>query len=236
MEQGHRLLSPGPRSRSQERQRQLQPRLCPGDAGGWTAAVASYRKALDLAPKNPWIRTSLHFAQRAASLEPKLPAYVKGDLRPHSNDERLALAKLCRSRQHYAFAARLYVDAFSADPSAANDLDAGHRYSAICCATLAAAGKGNDADLAPTERLRWRRQGLTWLRAHLGVFTKEVLSSKSADRANGQSELYWMQVDPNFALLRDEAALKKMPAEERQACKRFWADVATLLKKAQATR
>jgi hypothetical protein len=43
---------------------------------------------------------------------------------------------------------------------------------------------------------------------------------------------HWQQ-DGDLAGLRDAAALAKLPAEERAACERLWADVAALLKKAE---
>jgi hypothetical protein len=43
---------------------------------------------------------------------------------------------------------------------------------------------------------------------------------------------HWQQ-DPDLAGLRDEAALAKLPAEERAACEKLWADVVSLLKQAE---
>ena len=43
---------------------------------------------------------------------------------------------------------------------------------------------------------------------------------------------HW-EKDTDFAGLRDKAALDKLPAEERAACEKLWADVAVLLKKAK---
>jgi hypothetical protein len=43
---------------------------------------------------------------------------------------------------------------------------------------------------------------------------------------------HWQQ-DSDLAGVRDAAALEKLPAEERAACAKLWADVAALLKKAE---
>jgi hypothetical protein len=43
---------------------------------------------------------------------------------------------------------------------------------------------------------------------------------------------YW-QHDLDLAGIRDAAMLAKLPAEERAACEKLWADVAALLKKAE---
>jgi hypothetical protein len=41
-------------------------------------------------------------------------------------------------------------------------------------------------------------------------------------------ELARWQADPDLAGLRDADALARLPADERQACRRFWADVQSL--------
>jgi len=44
---------------------------------------------------------------------------------------------------------------------------------------------------------------------------------------------HWQQ-DRDLAGARDATALDKLPAEEHAACERLWADVAALLKQAEA--
>ena len=39
--------------------------------------------------------------------------------------------------------------------------------------------------------------------------------------------------DPNLASLRDKDAVDKLPEAEREACRKLWADVTALLKKAE---
>jgi hypothetical protein len=79
------------------------------------------------------------------ALEARLPAVLAGKDRPANTAEGLELAGLCQTTKRYAVAARLFADAFAADPSPADDLSAGHRYNAACCAALATAGRGTDA-------------------------------------------------------------------------------------------
>jgi hypothetical protein len=43
---------------------------------------------------------------------------------------------------------------------------------------------------------------------------------------------YW-QLDSALSGVRAEAAVAKLPAEERAACEKLWADVGELLKKAE---
>jgi hypothetical protein len=130
-------------------------------------------------------------------------------------------------------AAGLYADAFAADPKLADDLTAGHRYNAACYAALAAAGQGEDAaKLDAKERARLRKQALDWLRADLVLRTKQLESGQAADRAQVRQQMRHWQQDSDLAAIRDKAALAQRPADERQACEKLWADVASLLRKA----
>jgi len=99
---------------------------------------------------------------------------------------------------------------------------------------LAAAGQAEDAaKLDDKERTRLRQQALDWLRADLALRTKQLETGNPADRAAGQSALRHWQKDSDLTGLRDRAALAKLPAEERGAYERLWADVAELLKSAR---
>jgi hypothetical protein len=59
-------------------------------------------------------------------------------------------------------------------------------------------------------------------------------TGKPADRAAFQQAMRHWQRDSDVAGIRDAAALAKLPPEERAACEKLWADVAALLKKAEA--
>jgi hypothetical protein len=130
--------------------------------------------------------------------------------------------------------ASLYADAFAADPKLGDDLEVQHRYSAACCAALAAAGTGEDAArLDDKERARLRKQGLDWLRADLALYTKLSASGAANARPLVQQRMRHWQRDTDLAGIRDKPAMAKLPAEEEQACTQLWADVAALLKKAE---
>jgi hypothetical protein len=45
-----------------------------------------------------------------------------------------------------------------------------------------------------------------------------------------------LQTDPDLAGLRDPAPLAKLPDPEQEVCRKLWADVAALLKKAQEAK
>jgi hypothetical protein len=106
-----------------------------------------------------------YIPKRLLELDRKLPAILRREAQPADAREGLALAQLCRQyKRLYATSARLYADAFAADPRLADDLRAPHLYAAARAAALAAAGKGEDAaKLEDAERARLRGLALAWL-------------------------------------------------------------------------
>jgi tetratricopeptide (TPR) repeat protein len=172
--------------------------------------------------------------KRLLKLEKRLPELLRGEDKPASALEGLDLARLCHLKHLNAAAVRFAAAAFTAEPKLADDLQAGHRSNAACCAALAAAGKGKDAaKLDAKERARLRQQSLDWLRADLALRGKQLQSGKPADRAAVQRALRHWQKDSDLAGLRDKEALTKLPAEEQKVCTQLWADVAALRKKAE---
>jgi tetratricopeptide (TPR) repeat protein len=196
-------------------------------------AIACYKKAIELDPKFAPFRTVLAEAARLAAARNRFAAFQNGSYTPASNDERLGLIEWCQIKKLHRTAARLYAAAFAADPKLADDLNAGHRYDAACSAALAAAGQGEDAaKVDDKERARLRTLALDWLRADLVLRTRQLESGKPADRAAVRQALRHWQQDTDLAGLRDQAALAKLPAEERAAYEKLWADVVAILKKA----
>jgi tetratricopeptide (TPR) repeat protein len=110
----------------------------------------------------------------------------------------------------------------------------GFRYDAACSAAQAGCDRGvNSGKLTATRRLALRRQALTWLRAELAAMTVWLRLDSSAHARHVLSRLGEWQKNPDLAGLRDEIALKQWTVEERNACRRLWADVADLLNKAK---
>ena len=182
-------------------------------------------------PSAQWVAT----AERLVRLEAKLPDVLAGKATPTDNRERLGLIEVCRLQRRHAAAARLYADAFSADPKLADDLNAGHRYRAACAAALAAAGQGTDAgQLDDQTDSRLRQQALAWLRADLDAWNR--LLHQGSDQARvarvTRALLPWM-VDIDLARVRGPNALALLPQAERPDWQKFWQDVAALRQRAQ---
>ena len=156
---------------------------------------------------------------------------------PHDNVERLALLGVCRFRNLSFASARLYADAFAADPKLANDPDVSHRYNAACAAALVGCGGGEDGGtLSQAERARWRKQARAWLQAELAAWAKKLDSTTAADYVLVQKTLTHWQVDPDLAGLREPRALDKLSADERKECLALWKEVGAVLKRTQKTK
>lgn len=96
-------------------------------------------------------------------------------------------------------------------------------------AARAAAGQGH-AEPPPDDavKAKLRRQALDLLRANLTTWRQLLESGRPRDQqAIGQALGRWRQ-DSDLASLRDPAALARLPADERQALTRLWADVDAL--------
>jgi serine/threonine-protein kinase len=206
--------------------------------GQFAEARQETQHTLDLLPARDPLRNSfkqqLQRCERWLARDQKLPAILQGKAQPANAGERLALAWLClQFKKRYTAAARFYAEAFAADPKLADDFKEGYRYDAACAAALAAARQGNDtAQLKEQERAGWRKQAVTWLRADLARWAKQLEGGQPADRRAVAATMRNWQQDTKLANLRDRDAVAQLPAEEQKACYQLWADVAALRKKA----
>jgi serine/threonine-protein kinase len=212
----------------------------------WGAAQADSRDV--------WI---CHILRREAEalILANLPAFLRGGYQPRDNDERLALVGVCQSEGLYHAAARLYADAFAADPNLAEaltsdcrtraalgdkqpvgrveELATRCRYPAARCAALAGCGLGEGgARLGETERARWRRQARDWLRADLAVWAGTLDAGLRGARTLVRSLLMHWQADPDLAGLREARALEKLSVEEKKQWLALWKEVEALLGRA----
>ncbi len=203
--------------------------------GEFGKALEELRRGHELGSKNPrwpyssalWVRQ----CERLVELEGKLPGILEGKTAPANPGERIVWAGVCYLKRVYGAAARFYADAFAADPKLADDLKAGHRYKAACCAALAAAGQAADAgNLDDREQTRLRHQALAWLLADLDLWSVRLAGGKSEDRQVVRATFQHWQSDADLSGVREVAALKKLTDNEQAAWRKLWADVAELLK------
>jgi tetratricopeptide (TPR) repeat protein/tRNA A-37 threonylcarbamoyl transferase component Bud32 len=202
--------------------------------GRFAEAKTSTEQALKLLARNdplqPPLLRQLQQCQTLLALKAKLPDVLAGKAQPADQREWLGFLEVCRLQQRHAATATLAAAAFAADARLADDLKAGHRYHAACAAALAAAGQGSDAGpLDATQRSRLRQQALDWLRADLALCRKRLADATPAERQATRKMLQHWQRDTDLASVRDAATLKKLPAEEDQAWRKLWDDVAEML-------
>jgi tetratricopeptide (TPR) repeat protein len=110
-------------------------------------------------------------------------------------------------------------------------------YNGACASALAGCGQGEDAaKLGNQERSRFRRQALDWLRVNLAAYRR--LLEKEPDKAGPpvREQMQHWQQDTDFAGVRGQDALAKLPEAERQQWQKLWADVADLLARATAEK
>jgi serine/threonine-protein kinase len=187
----------------------------------WSAPPADNRDS--------WIRHILRREAEALIL-PNLPAFLEGRYQPKDNDERLALLGVCQFQGRHAAAARLYADAFAADPPLADDLAGKHRYRAARAAAQAGCGRGSDAArTGATERGSWRRQARAWLRADLAAWIRVFDNDPTAKRADVRKALTNWQVDPELVCVRESGALDQLGGDERAEYSALWTEVTALL-------
>jgi len=205
------------------------------DQGRFGEALAALQAGHKLGSQRPdrpsagWIRQ----VEQLIQLDARLAKVLNGESRPTDASERVQLAFLCQNyKKLYVTAVAWYAEAFAAEPKAADDLKAGHRYNAACAAALAGSGHGQDAGkLKDGERARLRQQALDWLRADLTMYGKLLQSANPQDQTVARQQLAHWQHDNHLIDIRGSAAIAKLPAAERQAWVQLWSDVQTLLRK-----
>jgi tetratricopeptide (TPR) repeat protein len=203
--------------------------------GQFAEALVHRRRGHEHGSKNPrwrypsaqWVRN----CERLVELDGILPVILDGKMQPLDTAEHLALAQLCQMpcKKQYAAAVRFYSKAFADKPQLSADLNAQHRYSAACAAALAGCGQGKDVDkFDDKERARLRQQALDWLRADLKAY--RLVMEKSAGKAGpaiAERMQHWLQ-DNDFAGVRGEDDLSKLPEAERAPWQKLWQEVEAL--------
>jgi tetratricopeptide (TPR) repeat protein len=207
--------------------------------GRFADALGSLKRGHELGSARPgwqypsakWVRD----ARRLVALDARLPQFLSGQAQPASAGEGIALAQMCQMFKKRYAAARFYAGAFAARPALAEKLGSpGSRYDAACAAALAGCGAGKDAvDLGPMQRLRWRRQALTWLHADLRAWQQVLAREPLRGRVAVVQQLQHWLADGDFQGVRGADALAVLPEEERPAWHKLWAAVADTLARAE---
>ncbi len=181
------------------------------EAGDYRAALEALAR-VDSGPPPPDPNlnpsTLASRADQLMALEERLPAVVTGSDRPADAEEAEGFARIAFSRSQYGVAARLWADAFDADPTLATDPFSWNRSHAAQAAALAAEGGHSEGSLDAEFQAHWRQQAVAWLEADLAGSATLLKSGPFTQRTAVARRLGRWQVDPALAGLRDERALE----------------------------
>jgi serine/threonine protein kinase/Tfp pilus assembly protein PilF len=208
---------------------------CLLEQGRFAEGLAALRKSHEIGSRTPGSQYPsagvVRNVERMAELDAKLPRVLKGEVKPSDARECLELARICESpwRALHAAAVRLYAEAMAADHRLAVSLKGQYRYRAARAAALAGCGQGKDAGQTDyEERLRLRRQALTWLRTDVAAYRRllDEMPAKAGPVVRAQME-HWKQ-EKDLAGVRTPAALAGLPAAERKEWHGLWTEVDAL--------
>jgi serine/threonine-protein kinase len=192
-------------------------------------AVANY----NWGPTDDQERQVFHALRREAEamMLPNLDSFLHGQYQPRNNDERLAFTGICQFENRSGQLARLWCDAFAADPNLARS----HRYDAACAAALAGCGRGIDsASFNDADRTHFRDQARQCLASDLDS-CEQQFQHGGTDRQNAEHTLSnWLKSE-DMAGVRDANALEKLPAEERKQWTDQWQRASDLARRASVT-
>jgi tetratricopeptide (TPR) repeat protein len=197
------------------------------DQGRFVEARAATERLLDIPADDARRRAQrrqLNLCDSLHAIDAKLPAILAGEERPMDVPTQLALAQWClKHKRLTATAAGLYASALAAQPSLADDLEAGNRYHAACAAALAGCGAGEDvAQLDDRRRAELRKAALAWLTAEYDVCAERHRVGNPGDRTVVATAVRSWLKSEDLAGVRDEQGLAKLPAEERRAWQALW--------------
>jgi len=193
-------------------------------SGDLESARAAFDRAETVAPDgSPQARRVADARGILDELErlPKVLARLPED---RSQAERLDGARLCARLYRGADAARLYAEAFEADPEAVEDRGYSLREQAARAAALAGTDRSVDAPEQSAARAALRAQALEWLRQELGTWTAWIDQDEGRDRRRivaAQAVYRWFG-SPEFAGLREAEGLARLPEDERADWAAFW--------------
>jgi tetratricopeptide (TPR) repeat protein len=207
-----------------------------GEIGDLKEACHALNKALLLTPeRTPEFKTRKQTLERMQSLlllEPRLADIVTGKLKPKDSHEGLHFGRLCRIKQHYKAAIRLYDQAYKIDPDAAGKQPPTNLVRHACVAVLAAAGQGRDS-LPEGARPTYRAKALIELRKLLKTQQTALEQDFNSNQYICQRSVRVLLQHKDLASVR-APALRNLPEVERKEWETLWKDVDTLLDKADA--
>jgi tetratricopeptide (TPR) repeat protein len=203
--------------------------------GKFVDSLKSLRHAQSLvAPADPVHQNTLRLAatvERYANAEQDLAALDRGERPDLPASRQLAVAELCRRFRSRPYqAVRFFSSAFLTDPTLKDNFRAGNRILAARAAIAAGFGLDDAASVPIRDRVRLRQQALRWLHEELAAWDRNC-ASHPADWPQARRSLTNWQRDPAFSAIREAKPLMELIADEADAWRKFWHDVAKVLGK-----
>ncbi len=190
------------------------------------------RKAGWRHPSAQWLKE----AERLVELDAKLPAILRGEVKPANSEEKLELARHCQLyKKQFVAAAQFYADVLD-DPETPAKQAATYRYNAARAAVLAASGTGVEAGQTDgRERAVWRGQALKRLKAQLDLFSASIDQQPELGPPVAKLVKQW-QVDKDLASIREQESLANLPSTEKADWLQFWSAVEIFLEPLETER
>ena len=190
-------------------------------------AVDAFRAAARFDPKDHRYLLNLGTALAATKDFPGAIMAFRAALGLNPKDARVhASLGLAIGRQEGRLASfRYFQEALAADPSLAADTMVRLWRLGAGAAVLAAVS--SDDALTSGDKAAIRKQAHDWLRADLETWSK-LLKGNTKAATTVMQALRGMQTAADLAAIREEQQLAKLPADEQEAWRRFWADVEKL--------
>jgi hypothetical protein len=136
----------------------------------------------------------------------------------------------------FAAAARWFAEVFTAHPHLLARPSSSHGYYAARSAARAGCGQARDAaGLDEPSRAGFRQQARDWLRAELEARRRLLAQEPEKTRGDVAGNLHAWLWEADFAGVRGPDALGRLPAAERLAWQKLWADVGATLARAEGT-
>jgi tetratricopeptide (TPR) repeat protein len=192
--------------------------------GDHRSALAALRKAKDLQSPNyvgrPITDREIAELEAQAAWEAKLPAVLRGEIKPDAHNGYYELAAYCATfEKRFALATRFIIEGIQAHPRILDNWMRG----AHCAgwAIQASAGHGSDAATVPlTIREHYRRLALDWIREAI----------RRTDKDNGAGLAFYLISLRDLAPVRDKEALALLPEAERAEWEKLWAEITPVFK------
>jgi serine/threonine-protein kinase len=192
------------------------------------AAIPEHRTKLVKDIKTSLMQ-SITQCHRFLELELLLPTIIAGQQQLLNPDDELELAELCRRKQQYAVAMRLFARVFARNPESMKKSKKPYLYRAACAAVLASCGRdASEANLPEAERKIARGRAGVWLVTQLDQWKAHLESGDLMDRVRIRNMLARCQIENALAGVRDENELARLSEAERANWQKLWTVVQSL--------